>query len=170
MYIVVDGMVRVHDGERTLNYLGKEDEVAERTDELGQLARVFKRNEGFHDLIQNLHLDFLLIDTHPGLNEEILLSIALSDTLVIILRPDQQDIQGTGGTVQVARQLGVPEMTIVVNKLPYAFDPEDVKLHVEQTYQCPVSAVLLHSDEIMTLASSSIFALRFPDDPVTKLL
>lgn len=48
--------------------------------------------------------------------------------------------------------------------------PVEVKLHVERTYQCPVSAVLPHSDEMMALASSSIFALRFPEDPLAKLL
>ena len=55
----------------------------------------------FRDLIAALSLDYLLIDTHPGLNEETLLSIAISDSLVIILRPDQQDFQGTSVTVDV---------------------------------------------------------------------
>ncbi len=52
-------------------------------------------NDGFQSLIEELNLDVLRIDTHPGLNEETLLSIAISDTLLIILRPDQQDYQGT---------------------------------------------------------------------------
>ena len=38
-------------------------------------------------------LDYLLIDTHPGVNEETLLSIAISDALLLILRPDIQDYQ-----------------------------------------------------------------------------
>jgi MinD-like ATPase involved in chromosome partitioning or flagellar assembly len=44
------------------------------------------------------------------LNEEPLLSIAISDALVIILRPDQQEFQGTAVAVDVARKLQVPEM------------------------------------------------------------
>lgn len=56
-------------------------------------------NDGFQSLIEELNLDVLRIDTHPGLNEETLLSIAISDTLLIILRPDQQDYQGTSVTV-----------------------------------------------------------------------
>lgn len=54
--------------------------------------------------------------------------------------------------------------------IPYAFKPEDLKLQVEQSYHCPVGVVLPHSDEIMTLATSGIFALRYPDDRVSKLL
>src|SRR5512147_1498809 len=79
----------------------------------GEIARVLREgydvgllNDGFHDLIDSLNLDVLLIDTHPGLSEETLLSIAISDALVIILRPDQQDFQGTSVTVEVARKLG----------------------------------------------------------------
>ena len=72
--------------------------------------------------LTDLKLDVLMIDTHPGLNEETLLSIAISDVLVIIMRPDQQDYQGTGVTVEVARKLGVPAMYLVVNKVPQAFN------------------------------------------------
>ena len=59
----------------------------------------------------------LMIDTHPGLNEETLLSIAISDALVIILRPDQQDYQGTSVTVEVARKLDVPRLVLIVKKV-----------------------------------------------------
>ena len=40
-------------------------------------------------LIDEFVLDYLLIDTHPGLNEETLLSIAISYVLVVLLRPDR---------------------------------------------------------------------------------
>jgi septum site-determining protein MinD len=71
-------------------------------------------------------------------------------------------------TVEVARKLAVPRMMIVVNKVPSAFDFNDVKKRVEQTYNCEVAAVLPHSDEMMALASSGIFVLRYPNHPVTQ--
>src|SRR5207244_6261613 len=122
---------------------------------------------GFQQLTSQLKLDVLLIDTHPGLNEETLLSIAISHALVIIMRPDQQDYQGTSVTVEVARKLGVPTLMLVVNKVPQAFDFAAVKERVEQTYNAEVAAVLPHSDELMALASSGIFAMRFPDHAVS---
>jgi MinD-like ATPase involved in chromosome partitioning or flagellar assembly len=127
-------------------------------------------NEGFSSLISDLGLDVLLIDTHPGLNEETLLSIAISDALAIILRPDQQDYQGTSVTVEVARKLGVPRMVLVVNKLPAVFDRDAVKARVESAYNCEVAAVLPHSDDLMALASAGVFALRYPDDPIATTL
>ena len=126
-------------------------------------------NEGFRHLIEELELDALLLDTHPGLNEETLLSIAMSNAVAIIMRPDSQDYEGTSVTVAVARKLGVPRMVLVVNKTPEIFDAAEVEARVEKTYDCEVAAVLPHSDELMVLSSEGIFALRHPDHPVTGL-
>lgn len=140
----------------------------------GEIARILRDgydvgllNDGFQRLLLDLNLDVLMIDTHPGLNEETLLSIAISDSLAILMRPDNQDYQGTGVTVEVARQLGVPNLFIVVNKVPQVFDVDEIQARVEQTYGCPVVTVLPHSDEMMMLASAGIFVLRYPDHSMT---
>jgi septum site-determining protein MinD len=143
----------------------------------GDIARVLREGydvgvlrDGFHELIEALKLDVLMIDTHPGLNEETLLSIAISDTLAIVLRPDQQDYQGTGVTIDVARKLDVPRLILIVNKVPSVFDMDDVKARVQQTYGCEVAAVMPHSDDMMALASAGIFVQRYPDHPITSAL
>jgi MinD-like ATPase involved in chromosome partitioning or flagellar assembly len=143
----------------------------------GEIARVLREgydvgllNDGFHKLVEELNLDVLMIDTHPGLNEETLLSIAVSDALVIIMRPDSQDYQGTGVTVDVAHKLDVPRLLLLVNKVPTTFNFAEVKERVEQTYDCEVAAVMPHSDEMMTLASSGIFVLKYPDNTLTHSL
>ena len=143
----------------------------------GDIARVLREGydvgvlrDGLHELIDALDLDVLMIDTHPGINEETLLSIALSDALVIVLRPDQQDYQGTSVTVEVARKLDVPRLLLIVNKVPAVFDAEDVRARVEQTYRCQVAAVLPHADEMLALASSGLFVLRYPQHPITAAL
>jgi MinD-like ATPase involved in chromosome partitioning or flagellar assembly len=140
----------------------------------GEITRVLrdgydvqKLAQGLRDLIEACELDVLLIDTHPGLNEETLLSMALAHNLVIVLRPDQQDYEGTGVAVQVARQLDVPRLTLVVNKTPPGLDPVEVRAQVEAAYDCQVAAVLPHSDELMALASRGIFSLQYPDHPLT---
>lgn len=143
----------------------------------GEIARILREGydaarlgEGFRQLVHELRLDALIIDTHPGLNEETLLSIAISDALVIILRPDQQDYQGTGVTLEVARKLGVPQTMLVVNNLPTIFEAAEVRVQVERTYGCEVAAVLAHAEEMMALASRDVFARRYPNHPVTDSL
>ncbi len=141
----------------------------------GEIARILREgydvgllSEGFQEVVSALRLDVLMVDTHPGLNEETLLSISISDILAVILRPDQQDYQGTAVTVEVARKLEVPRMMLIVNKLPAVFDVEEVRAHVERVYNCPVAGVLPHSDEMMALASGGIFVMRYPHHPLSE--
>jgi MinD-like ATPase involved in chromosome partitioning or flagellar assembly len=142
----------------------------------GEIARILREgydvgllNEGFHQLINELRLDVLMIDTHPGLNEETLLSVAISDTLVLLMRPDAQDYQGTAVTVDIARKLEVPNLLLVVNKVPSSIDQAKLKSQMEETYGCEVAGILPHSDEMMVLGSSDIFVLRYPDHPATAI-
>ncbi len=143
----------------------------------GEIAQILREkydvgllNDGFHQLIEALKLDVLLIDTHPGLNEETLLSVAISDALVIIMRPDQQDFQGTAVTVEVARKLEVPRMMILVNKAPLTLKPDEVKAEAEIAFDCRVITVLQHSDELMALASRGVFVLYYPEHKITQQL
>lgn len=143
----------------------------------GEITRVLRNGydsqqlvEGLREFVDVLELDALLVDTHPGLQEETLLSLVVADTVLVVLRPDQQDYEGTGVTVHVAKELEVPRIAIVVNKSPDSFDPAVVRERVEQAYDCPVVAVLPHSDAMMTLGSAGIFSLRYPDEDLSKEL
>jgi septum site-determining protein MinD len=125
---------------------------------------------GYGDLMTRLNLDYLLIDTHPGINEETLLSIGISDVLLVIMRPDHQDYQGTALTVKVARELDVSKMLLVVNKVLPEFDFNQMKEEIEKTYQVPVVAVLPVCDEMIRLASRGLFCLHYPNHPLTQEL
>ncbi|MBN1934389.1 MAG: MinD/ParA family protein [Anaerolineae bacterium] len=132
----------------------------------GYDARLLK--DGFKALVRSLSLDYLIIDTHPGLNEETLLSIAISNILIIILRPDQQDLQGTSVTLEVARKLGVPTMFLVLNKILPDGDFKAYRTQLEQTYNTEIGALLPLATEIVRLASSGIFYLQSPKHRFSK--
>jgi MinD-like ATPase involved in chromosome partitioning or flagellar assembly len=124
---------------------------------------VNKLNAGLQTIRKVLKLDYLFIDTHPGLNEETLLSIAFSDILIIILRPDNQDFQGTAVTVDIARSLDVPSLYLVVNKYLTRYDPNQIKETVEQFYNAEVAGVMPLTEDMVDLASGDIFSLRYPN-------
>ena len=111
------------DDDRPRIYL---DSVEHHVGEIGRILKegydVGRLNDGFQRLIAELRLDYLLIDTHPGVNEETLLSIAISDKLLLVMRPDSQDFQGTAVTVELARRLEIPELLMIVNKVPPGMD------------------------------------------------
>lgn len=121
----------------------------------------------FQSAIKSLHLDVVLVDVRSGLTEEALIATALSDALVIVMRPDRQDYQGTAVMVAIARHLDVPRLLLVVNEVPSAYDLADVKAQVEQTYNCEVGAVLPYCEQMIQLGSSGVFAVCYPDHPIT---
>jgi MinD-like ATPase involved in chromosome partitioning or flagellar assembly len=143
----------------------------------GEIARVLREgydvvrlNDGFQELIRSLNLDYLFIDTHPGLNEETLVSIGISNVLVVLLRPDSQDFQGTAVTVDVARKLKVPKMLLVVNKALPAFDFVDLRQQVETIYNVSVAGILPLSEEMVQLASKGIFCLRYSEHSISQTI
>jgi MinD-like ATPase involved in chromosome partitioning or flagellar assembly len=141
----------------------------------GEIAKIIREgydvgllSDGFHDLIDQLHLDYLFIDTHPGLNEETLLSIAISDRMVIILRPDRQDFLGTAVTLEVAQKLEVPGITLLINKAPGIYHREALIDKVQAQYGVPVGGLFYENDEMLQLASGGIFWLHYPDHAFSK--
>jgi MinD-like ATPase involved in chromosome partitioning or flagellar assembly len=122
-----------------------------------------KLNEGFQNIIKNLNLDYLFIDTHPGINEETLLSITISDILILLMRPDQQDFQGTIVTLDIARMLDVPNLFLVVNKVLSKYDFEQVKEEIETAFDSEVAGVMPLTEDLVELGSSDLIALRDPD-------
>lgn len=143
----------------------------------GEIARVLREgydvarlNDGFRELQQSLRLDYLFIDTHPGVNEETLLSIAVSDTLVIVLRTDYQDYQGTAVTVDLARRLETPRILLVVNKALPPYDAVALGARISTTYDVPVAGVIPLSEDMVRLASNGVFSLVHPTHAVTDVL
>lgn len=122
-------------------------------------------NDGFRDLARKLRLDYLLIDTHPGLNEETMLSLSISDVLLLIMRPDKQDFQGTAVTVDIARRLDVPLLLLVVNKVPASIDTAHLRSELGAAYGAETAAVLPLSEQVVQNASETLFSLLHPDHP-----
>ncbi|MCA9960194.1 MAG: MinD/ParA family protein [Chloroflexota bacterium] len=123
--------------------------------------------DGYEQAIKMLNLDALLIDTHPGLNNETLMSVSVSDALAVILRPDFQDYQGTAVIVDISRRLGVQNMVLVANKIPLNLHLDQLRTNLETQYRCPVGALLPHSEEMMALGSEGVFVLRYPNHPIS---
>ena len=92
---------------------------------LGEIARILREgydaellNDGLKKVMSIFGMDYLFIDTHPGLNEETLISAAISDLFIVVLRPDNQDYQGTSISLEVARRIGITCTSLLINKIP----------------------------------------------------
>jgi MinD-like ATPase involved in chromosome partitioning or flagellar assembly len=89
----------------------------------------------------------------------------MSDLVLLLLRPDNQDYQGTAVTVELARRLGVGDMQLIINKVPPGMDHDALRREAEAAYQTPVLGVLPMNFEIVHLASGGIFCLHHPEHP-----
>jgi MinD-like ATPase involved in chromosome partitioning or flagellar assembly len=139
------------------------------------IARILKNgydvklmNDGFRNLVKTLQLDYLFIDTHPGLSKETFLSIAISHVLIVILRPDKQDYQGTAVTMDVARQLKVRKMLLAINKAYRNLNLDALKQKVEEIYGETVAGVFPLSEDMVQLASEGVFCVKYPEHPVSQ--
>ncbi|MBF0530890.1 MAG: MinD/ParA family protein, partial [Deltaproteobacteria bacterium] len=140
-----------------------------------EIARILKDGydvtqlqTGIEEIEKESGLDYLLIDTHPGLCEETLLCIAISDALIVLLRPDQQDYRGTAVTLKVVQQLEVPILGLVLNKIPEELAFDTLHRKMEEIYGYPVWAMVPHSNPFMLLGSAGLFSLSAAEHLVTK--
>lgn len=127
-------------------------------------------NQHMLQLARDLDLDYLILDTHPGLNRETMLSLSICDTVAIIVRPDRQDFQGTAVLVQIAKKIGVPKLLFIANKVASGLDPAEVSKKVEDAFGYPVAGVLPLCEELLRLGSRGLFVTSQPRHPFTKEL
>ncbi len=145
--------VRVSDMLKTLR-TGFEIESFSRT--LQQLEKAFQ-------------LEYLLVDTHPGIENDTLLAMGVCQHLLVVSRIDQQDIFGTGVMVEVARRLEKP-VHLVLNMIPSRVKQADAsKLahKIGANFKVDVLGWLPFSEDVMGSLSKSVFILTLPKHDMT---
>ncbi len=130
--------------------------------EVGDLKR------GFTDVIKEKDLDMLIIDTHPGLDRETLLSMATAHYLFVVARIDEQDLLGTAATLSVARKLQVPDIKIVINKKPSIYEDKAIISEVESKFKSRVATIIPLLPLLIEAGSRFVVSLRYPENEFTK--
>jgi MinD-like ATPase involved in chromosome partitioning or flagellar assembly len=128
-----------------------------------QLQDIFSR------LMAELKLDKLIIDTHPGINEEALLAINNAHHLLVVLRPDMLDYEGTGLLVQVARKLNSSNTMLVANQAP-SEGMDALQKQLENTFETPVAAIIPHDEHVADYDGVGAFVLEQPEHAVTQAI
>ncbi len=163
--------------------LGLEDANAGRvfvipaSEDLSQVAYFWKHDvdtdqmlEGLVELAADLELDVMLVDTDPGLDYQTFFALERADSLLLVMAPDAQDYRGTATSVEVARRLKIPNVMVMVNKLPPAADAEAITERVQTLCTGATVFTTTASEPLAALASEGIFVVKNPDDPFTQAL
>ncbi len=123
---------------------------------------------GFSEVMSAKDLDYLIIDTHPGLDRETLLSMATADVLYVVARIDEQDLLGTAATLSVARRLKVPRIWLIINKKPRIYENEAIIKEVENKFRTKVASIIPIVPILIEAGSRYVVALKHPDNVFTK--
>ncbi|HPH96846.1 MAG TPA: MinD/ParA family protein [Anaerolineaceae bacterium] len=129
-----------------------------------------KLEEALILLEENYHPDVILMDISSGLTENTLSQLALSDGLLMVLKPDFQGYEGTAVMVDLIRKLGVERYGVVLNDVLPEMNTETMIEEIENAIRCPVAVILPHCDELAVLGSRRILALDYPTHPMTRAL
>src|SRR5213593_848953 len=120
-------------------------------------------------LTEKFGLDYLVVDTHPGLEDDTLLAMGVCNNLVIVSRLDQQDMFGTGVLAEVARTLEKP-VHLVLNMIPLALNSSEVSKiasKIGANFKIQVLGWLPFSEDIVSSLSKSVFILTNPRHSMT---
>ncbi len=127
--------------------------------------------ESFSNVVSKVEdyfkLDYLLVDTHPGLENDTLLAMSICDHLMIASRVDQQDIFGTGVMVEIASSLEKPAH-LLVNMIPAgmrASEASKLAQNIGQHFKVDVLGWFPFSEEVQGSLSKSVFILTSPKHP-----
>lgn len=135
--------------------------------EIGHLFR------GLRDIAKTKNLDFLLIDTKPGLDERTMLLFAMTDALLIIMRNDEADIRGTMELLKIITHFKVSSKYIIPNMIDSSH-LEKVKKELRKTLEGQevlISNPLPYSSKLSMEHSPHIdrlFISKYPDDPFSQ--
>lgn len=124
----------------------------------------------FEQLLQHYQLDVIMLDAQEGLSEINLPAIALSDTLLTVMKLERPNYLGTGVALEVARRLEVPTIRLLVNSAHPSYDHALIRQEVAEKYRCQVLGILPYDEAMTTLDNHVLFVLRYPEHPFSDKL
>lgn len=133
-------------------------------------------NEGYDPIVMSeiiramvdvYKLDFLFIDTHPGISSDILLTLVTCDSIILCSRYDKQDLGGAVIALDMIGRFG-KRAEIVLNMVSPELSAEKVKEEAEKTFGRPIVATIPFYPDLFSAGSAEILALKRPDHPFCK--
>ena len=122
-------------------------------------------SELLHD---NYNVDYVIFDTHPGLNEDTLLAIMSSDISLMLMRIDKQDLTGTYITSRILKKFGKLSYVILNMVPPNLAELPTLSSEVSRIIEAPVIGVLPFYEEVLSHRSRGVFCLHHPHHPYSS--
>ena len=121
-------------------------------------------------LTKQLSLDYILVDTHPGIEDDTVLVMGACNGLILISRLDQQDMLGTAIVARLAASLGKTTF-LLFNMIPrHVAESSVLEIggKLSRRFGFNFLTTLPFYDEILQSLSNGIFVLNLPKHEYTK--
>jgi MinD-like ATPase involved in chromosome partitioning or flagellar assembly len=105
-------------------------------------------------------LDYVLLDTHSGMDEDVILSMAISDIIIEVVRIDEQSLTGALASLEVIRKIG-KKTHLLANMVPK--DAVDTGERIlEERLKANVLGTIPFFDDIWAAKDEGIFVVDRP--------
>jgi len=140
--------------------------------EMGALRHLLSLKEF---LTNNLAMDYVVMDTSPGLSYGSINAVAASDFVLVVSTWDASDITGTQGMIGELYDLLERRAIVIMNKIPeQLIAAEEMKERLadqfKRAFKLPVMDLLPCYCDILRQERATIMALDKPDHPFSKSL
>ncbi len=128
----------------------------------------------FQDTLQKVgeqcNLEYIIVDTHPGVENDTVLAMGCCDALVLVSRVDQQDLFGTAVMVLLAETFEKPTF-LTLNMVPPGVRIKDaVKVGKELAtlFKSHFLEAFEFQLDVINNLSRSVFVIDNPDSPFAR--
>ncbi len=126
-----------------------------------------------NSLLNDLHLDYLILDTSPGLQYSSINAIVSADAALVVTSIDRSDIKGTHRMIEELYELFDKKTGIVMNKVPIDIlssqeEKEEFFQRFNDLHKMPIIGAIPCFCDILRAGGTYIFTEQKPDHPFTK--
>lgn len=124
-------------------------------------------------LLKNLAMDYVILDTSPGLLYASINAIAVADLALVVATWDASDVAGTQGMVGELYDMFEKRAIVLMNKIPeQLITNEETRKRLtnqfKSAFKLPVIDLLPCSCDILRQERSTIMALEKPKHPFSR--
>lgn len=144
----------------------------DKKEEMMALRRLLMLNE---HLLEKMAMDYIILDTNPGMSYASINSIAVADLVLVIATWDASDLAGAQGMVSELYSMLEKRAIVLINKMPeqLLIDKAMRKRLTDQfkkAFKLPVVDLLPCYCEVLRQERSTIMALERPKHPFSRSL
>lgn len=124
-------------------------------------------------LFKDMKLDYLIVDTSPGLQYSSINAMVISDITLVVVTQEASDIEGSHRMINELYDLFEKKTELVLNKVladVLSSGKESFPEKISKRFNLPIMAVIPCSCDVLAVGGRYIFTKERPEHPFTKIL